>query len=139
MFGKLRLKSQPPGQGAFGFKVYSDIASENGPQKREAIMTMVALACLLTGAVLGMRFRIYMLVLAFAVATVAIGVPALIGHGVLTAAWRLGAGLMLLQTGYLAGIITCYVVLAARSSGPSSASLQRSPQWPIRQDLPTAL
>lgn len=101
---------------------------------------MLALACLLTGAVLGLRYRVYMLVLAFAVAIVVIGMPALVQHGVLTAAWRVGAGLMLLQAGYLAGIIIWFVILAARTTGPSSASLQRaSNQWPIRQDMPEAL
>ena len=99
-------------------------------------MIMVALACVLTGAVLGLRFRVYMLVLAFAVATVVIGVPALIEHGTLTSAWRVGAGLGLLQVGYLAGIVSRFVILAARSPIPASASLQRSP---IRQDMPTVL
>ena len=103
-------------------------------------MVLVALACLLTGAVLGLRFRVYVLVSAFAVAAVVIGVPALVEHGALTAAWRVGAGLVLLQTGYLAGIFTRFVILAARRPIPSSVSLQRSSQrWPIRQDMPKAL
>ena len=103
-------------------------------------MILVALACLLTGAVLGLRFRVYVLVLAMAVAAVAIGVPALTEHGTLTAAWRVGAGLGLLQAGYLAGIFTRFVILAARSPIPSPASLQRSSQrWPIRHDMPTTL
>ena len=87
---------------------------------------MVVLACLLTGAVLGLRFRVYMLVLVFAVAVVAIGMPALVEHGALTAAWRVGAGLMSLQIGYLAGIVMRFTVLAARGVSPSPASLQRS-------------
>lgn len=103
-------------------------------------MILVALACLLTGAVFGLRFRVYVLVLALAVASVAIGVPALIEHDALTAAWRVGAGLMLLQVGYLAGMITRFVILAARTTSSSSAPLQRSShRWPIRQDMPKAL
>ena len=103
-------------------------------------MILVALACLLTGAVLGLRFRVYMLVLAVAVGSVAIGLPALTEHDALTAAWRVSVGLVLLQVGYFAGIVTRFVILAARSPIPSSASLQRSSQrWPIRQDVPTAL
>lgn len=90
---------------------------------------MVALACVLTGAVLGLRLRVYMLVLTSAVAVVAIGVPALIEHGALAAVWRVGTGLMLLQAGYLAGIVTWFVIQAGRSSH----------QWPIRQGAPRVL
>ena len=103
-------------------------------------MLMVAPVSLLTGAVLGLRFPAYALLPAFALACVAIGMPALINNGVLTAVWQTGTALVLLQVGYFAGIFTRFVILAARSPIPSSASLQRSSQrWPIRQDVPTAL
>lgn len=87
---------------------------------------MVALACVLTGAVLGLRFRVHMLVVAFALAIVVIGLPSLAAHGPLTAMWQVGVGLLLLQAGYLAGVVTCFVIVAARRAETSSASLQPS-------------
>ncbi|MBA7633410.1 hypothetical protein ES703_40976 [subsurface metagenome] len=103
-------------------------------------MMMVALACLLAGAVFGLRFRVYVLVLALAVAVIAIGVPALIEHGGLTAAWRVGVGLMSLQVGYLAGMVTRFLIPATLTPSPSSAFFQRfSRRRPIRQDMPRAL
>jgi hypothetical protein len=99
-------------------------------------MLFVALASFLTGAVLGLRFRVSVLVPTLAVAFVAIGVPALIEHGVLTAAWWVGAGLASLQLGYVAGIITRFVIAATRSPRPPSGSLQRpAHQWPVRQGV----
>ncbi|MCP4618178.1 MAG: hypothetical protein GY844_17305 [Bradyrhizobium sp.] len=89
-------------------------------------MISVALACVLAGAVLGLRFRVFVLVLALPVACVAIGVPALIEHDVLTAVWRVGAGLVLLQVGYFAGVVVQFVMLGARRTGPSSTALQQS-------------
>lgn len=103
-------------------------------------MLMVVLVSSLTGAVLGLRFRAYALLPAFAVACVTIGLPALTNNDVLTAVWQTATGLVLLQVGYLAGIATRFVIAAARSTSPSTASLQGSSRrWPIRQDMQKAL
>lgn len=103
-------------------------------------MLMVALLSSLTGAVLGLRFRVYALLPAFALASVMIGVSALADDGVMTAVWRTGTALIMLQAGYVAGIATRYVVAAARTQRQSSASLQPSSRrWPIHQGLQKAL
>lgn len=103
-------------------------------------MLMVALLSSLTGAVLGLRFRVYALLPAFALASVIISASALADNDVLTAVWRTGTALIMLQAGYLVGIATRYVMAAARTLRQSSASLRPSSRrWPIRQDLQKAL
>ena len=75
-----------------------------------------------------------------AVTPLTIGVPALTDHDVLTAVWQTGTAVILLQAGYLAGIATRFVMAAARSTSPSSASLQASShRWPIRQGMQKGL
>lgn len=83
-------------------------------------MLMVVLASSLTGAVLGLRFPVYALLPAFALACIIIGVPALTGNDLMTAVWQVGASLVFLQTGYLAGITVRLVMAAARSPKLSS-------------------
>lgn len=97
---------------------------------------LVALASLLTGAVLGLRFRVYVLVPAFVVACITAGIPPLVDHDALTAAWHTAAAVLLLQAGYLAGIVTRVVIAAARCKRSFSASLERrSRPWPIRRSM----
>lgn len=99
-------------------------------------MLMIVLASSLTGAVLGLRFPVYALLPAFAVACVMIGTSALSGNDFMIAVWQAGAAIVFLQTGYLAGIAVRFVMAAARI--PKSYP-QRSPRrWSLRQDMPKA-
>lgn len=99
-------------------------------------MLMVVLASTLTGAVLGLRFPVYALLLACAVACVMIGTSALAGNDVMVAVWQAGAAVVFLQVGYLAGIAIRFVMAAARS--PKSSSPRSARRWSLRQDMPKA-
>ena len=102
-------------------------------------MLTVALLSSLTGAVLGLRFRVYALVPAFALACVVIGVTALVEGDGSAAVWRAGAALLMLQVGYVLGIATRFTMAGARSTSRLSASHAPSRQWPVRQDLQKAV
>lgn len=99
-------------------------------------MLMVVLASSLTGAVLGLRFPVYAVLLAFAVACVMIGTSALNGNDLMIAVWQAGAALVFLQAGYLAGIVIRFVMAAARS--PKSSPQQSPRRWSLREDMPKA-
>lgn len=99
-------------------------------------MLMVVLASSLTGAVLGLRFPVYALLPAFAVACVMIGTSALAGNDLMIAVWQAGAALIFLQAGYLAGIAIRFVMVAARS--PKSSPQRPTRRWSLRQDMPKA-
>jgi hypothetical protein len=90
-------------------------------------MAMLALLSFLTGTVLGMRFRVLVLVPAIACAlptAVAVGIfrEHAFGSVILVAA----ATVTCLQIGYMAGIAVRHFLAAARMSGRRDAPLARS-------------
>jgi len=86
-------------------------------------MLMVGLLGMLAGAVLGMRFRVFILFPAMALACAVIAALGLFGNdGVWTAALAMTVAAAALQMGYFAGMITRTILAAARATAPRTAS-----------------
>ena len=88
-------------------------------------MSMLILLVFLTGAVLGLRFRIFVLAPAAGVTLVAVcatGIARSDGLIVILLAGMLA--LICLQIGYLGGILTRYTMLLAHARSQRKASLQ---------------
>ena len=89
-------------------------------------MITVALLSLLTGMVLGMRFKVLILVPAFAcILPIAFGFGLARDHALGSAIIVAAAALASVQIGYFACVLIRYPLAAARVSGLRSASLAR--------------
>jgi hypothetical protein len=91
-------------------------------------MIMVALLSLMTGMVLGMRFKLLILVPAIAcVVLVAAGYGIAFDYGLGLTMLIVAAALITLQVGYFVGVLIRHSVTAARLSALRSASLTDAP------------
>jgi len=90
-------------------------------------MTILTLLSLLTGMVLGLRFKVLVLLPAIA-CVLFIAVSMAVARGeILWPALMATAGTASLQIGYLAGVGIRYFLAASRMSGLRSGSLANSP------------
>jgi uncharacterized membrane protein len=90
-------------------------------------MIILALLSLLTGMVLGMRFKVLILVPAIAcILPIAFGFGIVRDHGLGSAIIIAAAALASVQIGYFGGALVRYSLAAARMSGLRSASLAGS-------------
>ena len=94
-------------------------------------MAMLALLSFLTGTVLGMRFKVLVLLPAIACELpIALAVGIFRQPGLVSVTLVSAAAIACLQIGYLAGIAIRHSLAAARMSGRRSTSLARSQALP---------
>jgi hypothetical protein len=88
-------------------------------------MSILILLAFLTGAVLGMRFKVFVLAPAFVFAAIAVFAAGIVRGDSLRAMLVAGMlALISLQIGYLGGILTRYAVTLARAGSRRKTSLQ---------------
>jgi hypothetical protein len=92
-------------------------------------MTMFMISGTLLGAVLGLRFKVLVLLPAIIIGTVSLAAVAFLhGNAVSTTAFAMMAWALALQFGYLTGLFTRFVLAVSRSPRlvPDRASLART-------------
>jgi hypothetical protein len=92
-------------------------------------MTMLMISGTLLGAVLGLRFKVLVLLPAIIIGTVSLAAVAFLhGNAVSTTAFAMMAWALALQFGYLTGLFTRFVLAVSRSPRlvPDRASLART-------------
>ena len=98
-------------------------------------MVQLAILGVLTGAVLGLRFRVGSLIAATAVLEISIGgLSLLAGQSGTTTLLTMIASAAALQAGYLMGTLTRFTVAAARSSGRVTATASMRTTHQLRAD-----